>query len=484
MEQGSITVQQALDMLEAYWEEAKQAPTIIWKWTESFRMYRGIAIGTAVVLAILAVYLIFALIQGGWKGLFRNLLFIAVGFAAICAILIAVKREVTKSLPIDEAVFQLADSEAVAGSRYSLVRGDLAHGTEWGRMTAETNWKLVDNTFTLPVGEDLILQLTNLGRPDEDERFYIREIRRSHGNVGIEMQMNYNTIAMDNPNQIAYLNATMELWAIPDHKLSRMPWYGETGTITQNTQLLEGGIVYGDCHVLESNGETLILGIDCGTAEENQRYAFLAISRQVGSDILCCAVHCAEFAGTIKESASHYYDPLNLPEDRDALQDMAESMMTNTKMLRGLSVEEREAVLPYTLADYPVGASWRNGGFAIPCTELLEMKSADDYRNCDKMITLIGEMPDGTQGMYTLLNSTEWLSRWNTDTANPDKVEQYHNWETAFAEGESLSDPEMTAFLGAPAVPWEDGWLLNPGPFYGEYDGQAFLYYLTVEPLS
>ena len=42
----------------------------------------------------------------------------------------------------------------------------------------------------------------------------------------------------------------------------------------------------------------------------------------------------------------------------------------------------------------------------------------------------------------------------------------------------------LTAFLGAPAVPWEDGWLLNPGPFYGEYDGPAFLYYLTAEPLS
>ncbi len=351
MDFSSITVQQALNMLKAYWEEAKQAPMIIWKWTESFRMYRGIAIGAAVLFAILAVYLVIALFRGGWKGLFRNLLFIAVGFTVICATLIMVEREVAKSLPSDETAVQLAEGEAVTGSRYSLARGDLAHGTKWGSMTAEANWKLTDNTFTLPVGDDLILQLTGLGRPEEDVRYYIREIRRSHGAAGIEMQMSYDTAATDNSNQTAYLYSAMEIWAIPDRKLSKMPWYGEAGTVTPDSALVEDGTVYGEHHVLENDGETLVLATDCGPAEGSQRYAFLTLSRQIGPDILCCAVHCAEYIGSIKESRSHYYDPLNRPEDRDALLDMAENMITNAKMLRGLSAEEREAVLPHTLVD-------------------------------------------------------------------------------------------------------------------------------------
>ena len=482
MDLGSITLEQALDLLKAYWEEAKQAPMVIWKWTESYRMYRGIAIGAAVLFAVLAVYLVFALFRGGWKGLFRNLLFIAVGFTAICATLIMVEREVARSLPSEETAVQLAAGEAIAGSRYSLARGDLAHGTKWGSMTAEANWKLTDNTFTLPIGDDLILQLTGLGRPEEDARYYIREIRRSHGGAGIEMQMSYDTAATDNSNQTAYLYSAMEIWAIPDRRLSKMPWYGAAGTVTPDSVLVEDGMVYGEHHVLENDWETLILATDCGQAEEGQRYAYLVLARQTGPDILCCAVQCAEYMGSIKESRSHYYDPLNRPEDRDALLDMAENMMKNTKMLRGLSAEEREAVLPHTLADFPVGASWRNGGFEIPCTELLEMRAGEDYR--DKVITLIGELPDGKQGLYTLLNTTGWVDRWNTGDADPAKAEQYHEWETAFAEGEELPDPEMTAFLGAPAVAWGEGWLLNPGPFYGEYDGQAFLYYLTAKPLS
>ena len=479
MELGSITLQQALEKLEGYWEEVKQAPLIIWKWTETSPMFRGVAIGITVLFAFLAIYLLFALIQGGWKGLFRNLLFMAVGFAAICAVLVVAKREAASYFSPEEIAIMLSDSGATTGSRYSLVRGEA-----WSR-SVDSQWRLVDNTFALPVGEDLIFQISDLGQPDQEMRYYINEILRSKGNAGIRMLMNYRAPARDNPNQTAFLFSMLDLWVIPDHELSDMPWYGAPGTVTPDTALVGDAGAYGNYHVLENDGETLILAITT-PSEEHQAATSLVISRQIGPDILCCSIQCQEDVASLAEvlNRTYNYDPLTRQEDRETLQRQAESMMEKTALRRGLSPEERDTVLPHTLADYPVGGSWRNGGFAIPCTELLEMKYGDGEDYFDRQITLTGETPDGSQGMYTLLNSTLWLTNDTADAAAQDKADRYHEWESVFADGEDMPDPEMSAFLGAPAVPWGDGWLLNPGPFYGEYDGQPCLYYLTVDSLS
>ena len=134
--------------------------------------------------------------------------------------------------------------------------------------------------------------------------------------------------------------------------------------------------------------------------------------------------------------------------------------------------------------DYPVeNTEQKNGGFAIPCAYLEEMMtlSMDAERF---VLRFTGEGPAGEQVLYTLYSGAafaDFLSGIDQDGS------WFADWEKAFEAGYAHPDETMSAFLGAPAVPYEEGWLLNPGSFLRYRKGSPITcqeyYLLSMEPL-
>ena len=476
METIKATIQRLLDWAAPYWEEARGAPRLIWKWTEGQTIFRGVAIGLAVFAALLVLGLIISFFRANWKGKIRNLLVAAVGFVAVCALLIVAKREVEGFLQPEEETVTLGGEEVVLYPQYSLARA---------RDTYNIQWTLTDPVITLPVDEDLIVQLAGLDSLDEKGGCLAEQIQRTRDGLGLSLWQQFETWQSDTVERLSYLN--MEIWALPDRELQTLPWYRDPGQVGTGTELGqdEGPVSY---TVLENSGDRVVF------VQQNEWTpgGKLAEARQAGPDVVLVLSsgfyfdydNKDRYAAEPVESPINYYDPLADEEAVAVLREPLEALFAeHIRCLRGLTAEERERVLPDRIVNYPVeNAEQKNGGFSLPCESIEELLLMD-METQGAILRFVGESPEGERVLYTVTPGAMKATNqkgWGEDNS------WFADWDKAFQAGCGHPDETMSNFLGAPAVAYEGGWLLNPGSYTGfvgssPVDAQEY-YYLTMEP--
>ena len=476
METIKATIQRLLDWAAPYWEEARGAPQLIWKWTEGRAIFRGVAIGLAVFAALLVLGLIISFFRANWKGKIRNLLVAAVGFVAVCALLIVAKREVIGYVQPDKETVTIKGEEVVLYPQYSLARA---------RETYNIQWTLTDPVITLPVDEDLIVQLAGLDSLDEKGGCLAEQIQRTRDGLGLSLWQEFESWRSKTVQRMSYLY--LEIWVLPNRELQTMPWYRDPGQTGTGTRLgkSEAPVTY---TVLENSGDEVVF-VQQSEWENSDK---LASARQMGSDVVLALSYGSYFEFDTKDyyssepvvSQSVFYEPLTDEEARTVLREPLEALFAGRiRCLRGLTAEERERILPDRIVNYPVeNTDQKNGDFAFPCESLEELLlTSVDYDGAS--LRFVGESPDGERVLYTVTPGA--MKAFNQQNWGEDSS-WFDDWEKAFQAGCEHPDETMSEFLGAPAVAYEGGWLLNPGSylrFVGRSSEVAQEYYfLTMEP--
>ena len=461
--------------LGARWEEVRSAPALLWKWTEGSSMFRGIAIALTVAVAALLLYLIISFFRVSWKGKLRQLLLTAVAFLAFCALLVVAKREVERFQLPEAQALQLGGEEFVSYPQYSLMHGMPTFGGE------STDWVISDPVFTVRSGEDRILQLTGLDQLCSTERYYLDAMKQTDDRLHLHFSRSVN----DKPDEAHAQTTSFELdiLLLQDRELRQLPWYLEEGqTITGKHIRDDDGLVHYD--IRENSGDRLIFSMH----DEWGRLPAFGIARQIGPDVLIGLSQGfinrwedrVDWSGNNPVMAEHF----DLDPDTEADAELlAEPLLVffdgHVHLSRGLTEEEQRMVLPGRVADFPPGeTSYKNGGFAFPCRQLLEMVEEPEYSGT-LILRFLGDGPDGEPCVYTLLNGGNLALR---QGLYENGAPWYAEWDAAFEAGCQNPDEAMTAFLGAPAVAYEDGWLLNPGTFMGVRSPEPDYYFLTLEP--
>ena len=103
------------------------------------------------------------------------------------------------------------------------------------------------------------------------------------------------------------------------------------------------------------------------------------------------------------------------------------------------------------------------------------MKRSDDY---GALIRFLGPGPKGGEMEYTLISGAAMYDNVRMD--------YYFTWREVYENGWLEPDPEMTAFLGCPAVKHEGSWILDAGEFYSSSAGETMenYYFLIAQVLS
>ena len=477
MERGREILRQVREWITPYWEELQGAPQLLWKWTEGRTAFRVAAVGLAVALALAVLWLIIGFFRSGWKGKIRTVFVAAVGFLAVSALLLAAKREVAGFLQPETESLLLGGREVRLYPQYSLARG---------RDEANMRWTLTDAVVTLPVDEDLVVQLSDLDGLCAEGGYRVEQIQRTKDGLGLQLWRQFESWRGDNVQGLSLM--TLELWVLPNRELRQTQWYLDAGQTGQGSRLGKEQLPT-SFTVLSNTGDELLMILQTDGFPDSKS---LAVARQLGPDVvlgISCG-NCSEFdrktmySPDVASNRFFFYDP-EKDEDRAVLAEPFQALFSGgIRCLRGLTAEERERVLPDRIVDYPVeNTEQKNGGFAIPCAYLEEMMtlSLDAERF---VLRFAGEGPAGEQVLYTLYSGAvyaDFLSDIDQDSG------WFTDWEKAFEAGCASPDETMSAFLGAPAVPYEEGWLLNPGSYVQYGSGSPITcqeyYLLTMEPL-
>ena len=481
-------------LLVGLWEKLKivfdrvlDAPEILRAWSEG-RASLGdrAALIVGVVLVVAAVAWVVSFFKAGfWKKLGMLASAALIIFAAAIALSFFSTAEDTSlpELPIESLLPLLpqedvgteepADTPAPApvqstprprsNGQYSLARG--AEDPVYGRVSAM--WRFCDDAVSWQLSDSLVLQLSKLHTLPGTGRFSVEEMV----NYGDRAEITLSSVEASGDGRSGrHSRCVLEIIIWPGAKISRQSWYAEAPSYI-STGDQEGYSVFAntasEVQFLEKNAKI--------TNENGDPVMALCLGRQLDGDVVLVK---ARAFTTVTEEGHVEYTELNPGTDEDLKRRLTELERAvfdgRIRLLRGLSDDSVASVLPGKLVDYPVGEGSGRGGFTLPCTQLLEMRKSEAYGS---IIRMVGPGPKGEEMLYSLVDGAALYEYARTGT------DRYFTWREAYENGWLDPDPEMTAFLGCPAVKADGGWVIDVGGFYSDSAGAEMenYYFLGVE---
>ena len=453
--------------LELFFGLAKDSPKMIWEGMELGTRIFTILVGTAIVVGILSALVSF--IKGNWKtklGMLGTLLIIVLVLAAILYFALDSIEDILMPEPED---LQINGQAVQDYPQYSLARGTL------NDQTVSEDWLLMDSVVSLQVTDELSIQLRNLPDLPGDGTFRVTGINTWDETFIVRLERNdVKTTAAairEDQDNASVVHEWLELCVYSGSSWSPSPWSLEPGEEqeTENAKYT----------VLENNEDQLLYLIEDGWAlEDGTPIVGLCLAQRTETEELCV---------TLRHQRYHYYgwssvdegitdtDPGKSPELMESMLAVIEDFRNqHLILLRGLSEEERDVLLPQTLVDYPAGGvNKEDGNFSLYCKRLLSFGWYDDSPG---ILRLIGENPDGEEVIITIRNGGL--------IAREGEQAKLKAWMSAFTRGRENPDKNMSDYLGCTAVAYQDGWLLHPGSVHGQNGDYENYYYLTMEPIS
>lgn len=479
------------DKLKIIFERALDAPAIIRAWSEGRASFGDrAALVTAIVLVIAVVAWVINFFKAGfWKKLGMMLSAALVILAAAIALsFFSTAEESPEPTAPQESTSPLFPQESLASvsmqpqqspeatpaetpgqirrsdTKYSLGRGE----SDPVYLRTSGVWRLCDDTVSWQIDEDLVLQLSRLQTLPGVGRFGVEELVKYSDYAYIRLG---RTEGSGDGSSNRRSECVLEIRIWPGAKLERQRWYADAPSYI-STGEGEGYSVFQN-----SGGEVLFLEKDADIVNENGDVVMaLCMGRQLDGDVVLISAR----AFTVETDEDHKeYTELNPGTDDELkrrLLDLEHALFDGRiRLLRGLTEEATAAILPGSLVDYPVGTASGRGGFAIPCTRLLEMRRSEVFGG---IIRIVGPGPKGEELLYSLMSGAMMYE----DV----RIDHYLDWREAYESGWLEPDAEMTAYLGCPAVKIDGGWVLDPGDFYSPSAGEMMenYYYLSTQVLT
>ena len=470
----------AVEWIKRTFAEIVSAPGIIWKWGDVSAKNRaivvlGFSLAAIIFLAMIIYYI--RIIAAKKRETPFTFFFIS---ALICTGLWFARDTILKyQLPEAETV-QAGGEDVLVYDRYSLAPGFSPLGEESSYM--EPQWRIVDDIVTWRLDEGTILQLSGLRSLCAEHRYVLSAMEHDPQHF-VKLSLRENGKYQD-LNQT--LSAFLELYIIPDRTLADEPWYLESGSSVRADSVFElyeyefeGKTLYGaheaEYRILENDGERIVFVADYGMYSQNA----LCVARQMGPDLVVGVSYA--YASRWVEGASsadmHPFDPLEDPEEMSFLSEALTSLFDGRiRLIRDPSEALAERILPARIVSYPV-PNCKTGDFVIPCRELLEMRESHYDESIQAFgpqeLRFVGPGPDGREHLYSLVNGS---SVYCNPTAD-EQIAMLEEWDAAYTAGVRSPDDGFSAYIGIKAVPYEDGWLLKVGEFFGE---KPEYYYLSV----
>lgn len=450
------------------------APALLWAVMEKAPEYRFFVVVGLVALLVLLISAVVRLVKSRGKKIFNAVFFLLFSIVAAGAVL-CVSYRGAEHFALPEKQRMTIGGETVSLSpQYSL-----AHG-QYGDRSVYAPWRLADTAVCWKIGEGRAAALWDLDTLREDGTSVVWGLERQDGDRLIRLLLNYS-----GSDEGVYYNTNADLDILILERGDQVAplWKLEPGDSFDPMRYRIDSLSF-DCTVLENDGVSLVLAQDDG-----ENASTLCLFQRCGEDTVLF-----RYRGSTSENKNENnnlqdtinnqfrsfrsLDPLRSERDRDdMLQTLRALADERFRLLTGLEEEELSALLPDRITAYPVGFHELRDCFSIPCSELVEMTGSSDER---PSLRFIGRGPDGEDCLYTLEHGGGWFY-WNS-WQNPHGW--FSEWDSAYSSGKKAPDRAMTAFLGATAVKYHDGWLLNAGLIDGDEMNQNDYYYLTITPLA
>lgn len=314
---------------------------------------------------------------------------------------------------------------------------------------------IVDDVFTLTMGEDDCLQLTGLNDVDGvdydvtdcDDLGYWVVLKRQLASVMYDKQ---------------YL-LSVEYRA--GDSLAEQAYYAAPG----GTVLGEDGTAY---QIYEQSGDRVIFSqlawrdesFDLDLYQLNGAYA-----AEGGVLLLTCIESVCNYSRSGPSTLTDY-DVVGDAELRARWTRRLDALRDRVRLAFDLSPAELAAVLPDTLALYGGEGYVACPGVSFPCERLLHLGADEETRT--QSVRFLSPEADGGMTELALYDAPAMEAVFGAD-------ERTLSWAEAYGQREE--DAGMTARLGMTAMRCGEGWALCPGKYRTWDDKRPYYLYMTVE---
>ena len=456
--------------------EILHAPEMLWQAMAKAPEYRFFVIVGLVALAALLIHALARLVKSKGKKIFGSVVFLLVSIAATAAVLCISYRGASRFVLPEPERLTVGGKEVTVSPQYSLAHGrDLNFSFPF----LDAEWYLADEAVCWKLDEDHTAVLLDIGSLREDGSCRVTALERREDVGVISMELKYG----GSDEEVYYSTTvwlTIRLLSWGDRIASL--WNCEPGDTFDPLRYVSRS-PFGPGVVLENDGESVALSQEYGPDRSDlyllRRYGeYVVLFTYVGNSTETRKEN-NSLEDTIKNQTPTFrsFDALNNEKDqREMLETLHALIDRHFLLLQGLDEAEITALLPDRIKAYPVGFAELRDCFSFPCSELVELGGDGEF----PALRFIGEGPEGGSCLYTLAHGGGWFNRHSA--AEP--RDWYEEWSKAYADGKKTPDRAMTAFCGATAVKYRDGWLLNAGLFDNYDSTKPDYYYLTVEPLT
>ena len=450
------------EKLQLLFERAWDAPQILRAWSEG-RASLGdkIALVAMLVLLVAAVAWVVRFFKAGFFKKLGMLASLALVMAAAALVLWFLDTGEESAAPTPPPVIQTDGGEAAVSAaptallpeatprparragQYSLARGTEDPFSDH----VSYMWSLRDDAVVWQMDDDLVLELSGLhslpGGP-----FAVEELVRYEDKAHLTLR---RVSGSGTESARSYEELVLELTVSPDAKIRRQLWYAEAASYV-STGEQEG------YSILRNDGsEVLFLQRSLDRTNENGDAVLgLCLGRQLGDDVVLVTARSYAYD---EEEGHRTYTNLNPGEDeelKERLLSLDKAVFDGRlRLVRGLSEHALAALLPGSLCDLPLRDASGVGGFSLPCTRLLELRRSEAY---GAILRFTAEGPDGGEAVYSLISGAALY----TDV----RMDRYFTWREAYEKNGAEPDPDMSAFVGCPAVAADGGWIIDVGGFY------------------
>ena len=456
--------------------EILHAPEMLWQAMAKAPEYRFFVVVGLVALAALLIHAFVRLVKSRGKKIFGSVVFLLVSIVAAAAVLCVSYRGASRFVLPEPERLTVGGETVTVSPQYSLAHAARVN-TSFTILNAE--WYLADDAVCWKLGEDSAAVLWDLGSLREDGSCRVTALERREDGNAISMDLEYG----GSDEGVFYsTDASITVCILPWGNQIAPLWNCEPGDTFDPLRYVSIS-PFGSAVVLENDGEGVALSDELWPGRSD-----LYLLRRFGEDVVLFT-----YTGTTSENRNENnnledtiknqtrsfrsLDSLNNEKDqKDMLKTLHTLIDRHFILLTGLGEAELAALLPDRITAYPIGLSELRDCFTFPCSELVEMSGVGEFPT----LRFIGEGPDGESCLYTFTHGGGWFNR----HSSTEPSEWYKEWSEAYADGKKTPDRSMTAFCGATAVKYRDGWLLNAGLFDGNEMKQNDYYYLTAEPLA
>ena len=477
------------DKLKIVFERFLHAPEILRAWSEGrASMGDRIALVASIVIIVAVIAWLVRFFKAGfWKklGLLLSAALVILAAAVVLSFFSKAEEREEPTVPADpSAEPQIAASAPLPESskapavvqatpiprsdgQYSLARG--AEDPVYATRVSE-RWRVTDDTVSWQLGEGTVLQLKSLHTLPGTGRFAVEEMVQYSDYALVSLR---RLESSEEGGAVRRSECVVEIRIWPGAKIERMPWYAEAPSYVASGEQIGYSI-------FENTGRALrfLEKDEAVTNAHGDAVMALCMARQIENDVVLVT---ARAFTTVTDGDHVEYTELNPGMDDELKRRLGEIESAlfdgRVRLLRDLTAEGLSSVLPGRVTEASVGESAGRGGFTIPCTRLLEMRSSDAYGS---IIRFIGPGPKGEELLYSLVNGAALYEHALTGT------DRYFTWRAGYEDGWLAPDEDMTAFLGCPAVACDGGWVLDAGSFYSRSTGAVMenYYFLSTQVLT